>query len=72
MDKIFGPKCHRLFPKTKRVVGGGCSGTGFYPAVLGSGDEEYELQGIDVLAAAGSNVSRSCHLFIPEKKQHNL
>jgi hypothetical protein len=56
VDRIFGPKFHKDFPRDKRVGGGGCSGEGFYPSVLGNGHTEYENDGVDLLNNTGDQV----------------
>ncbi|XP_053398133.1 uncharacterized protein LOC128556594 [Mercenaria mercenaria] len=56
VDRIFGPKFHKDFPREKRVSGGGCSGDGFFPARLGNGQVEYENDGIDLLQSTGKPV----------------
>ncbi|WAR05121.1 hypothetical protein MAR_020490 [Mya arenaria] len=54
--KIFGTKCHRDFPRTKRERGGGCDGDGFYPARLQNEGPEYTNDGIDILLDENSPV----------------
>ncbi|KAL5014181.1 hypothetical protein ScPMuIL_008451 [Solemya velum] len=56
IDQIFGPKCHKLFPRKTRLEGGGCNGKGFFPAKLDSGDPEYADEGVDILIMEGKNV----------------
>ncbi|XP_053398719.1 uncharacterized protein LOC128556879 [Mercenaria mercenaria] len=56
VDRIFGPKFHKDFPREKRVKGGGCSGDGFYPAKLGNGHTDYENDGIDLLNKTGEQI----------------
>lgn len=57
VNKIFGGKCHKDFPKTKRTSNDECSGEGFYPSKLESGDPEYTHDGLDLLIEAGETVS---------------
>ena len=57
IDKVFGPKCHKDFPK--RIREGECPGNGFFPSKLGYGNE-YRLQGVDLNITAGSTV---CSLY---------
>ncbi|XP_060580900.1 uncharacterized protein LOC132737595 [Ruditapes philippinarum] len=56
VDRIFGPKFHKDFPRERRVRGGGCSKDGFYPSKLGTGNnaDEYENDGIDLLNSTGN------------------
>ncbi|XP_053390116.1 uncharacterized protein LOC128553035, partial [Mercenaria mercenaria] len=56
VDRIFGPKFHKDFPREKRVSGGGCSGEGFYPSKLGNGNNEYQNDGIDLLNRTGEQL----------------
>ncbi|XP_046547048.1 uncharacterized protein LOC124257102 [Haliotis rubra] len=55
IDRIFGPKCHKEFPRTLRLAGGGCNGQGSYPSELKNGDE-YEHEGIDVTISPGKEI----------------
>lgn len=55
MDRIFGPKFHKEFPRQKRLSGGDCPGEGFYPSTLGNG-QEYKNEGLDLQADVGSEV----------------
>lgn len=56
INKIFGGRCHKDFPRTKRTKSNECQGEGFYPASLDSGDPEYEHDGVDLLAEPGHMV----------------
>ncbi|KAL3873935.1 hypothetical protein ACJMK2_037012, partial [Sinanodonta woodiana] len=51
VDKIFGPKCHKDFPRDIRVSGGGCSEDGTFPGL-----DKYEHGGVDVEIAEGRDV----------------
>ncbi|XP_046574117.1 uncharacterized protein LOC124282192 [Haliotis rubra] len=55
IDRVFGPKCHKEFPRTLRLAGGGCDGNGSYPSELKNGDE-YEHEGIDVTISPGKEI----------------
>ncbi|XP_046562965.1 uncharacterized protein LOC124271856 [Haliotis rubra] len=55
IDRIFGPKCHKDFPRTLRLAGGGCNGQGSYPSELKNRDE-YEHEGIDVTISPGKEI----------------
>ncbi|XP_048258717.1 uncharacterized protein LOC124137708 isoform X1 [Haliotis rufescens] len=55
IDRVFGPKCHKEFPRTLRLAGGGCNGRGSYPSELKSG-KEYEHEGIDVTISSGKDI----------------
>lgn len=63
IDLIFGPKCHKRFPRVTRLEGGGCNGRGFYPAMLDSGDPEYTDPGVDILVQEGHDVSHVWTLY---------
>ncbi|KAK3102203.1 hypothetical protein FSP39_009587 [Pinctada imbricata] len=57
IDGIFGPKAHKDFPRSTRIRGGGCSGTGFYPGSLKhSSVKEYGDTGIDIQIESGQKV----------------
>ncbi|KAL8609979.1 hypothetical protein ACOMHN_029472 [Nucella lapillus] len=57
IERVFGPKVHRRFPRTTRTPGGGCGGKGFYPSTLEAGGRpEYTYEGVDVLLNVGSKV----------------
>ncbi|KAK3589057.1 hypothetical protein CHS0354_008707 [Potamilus streckersoni] len=51
VDKIFGPKCHKDFPRDIRVSGGGCSKDGTFPGL-----DQYEHDGVDVEIMEGRDV----------------
>ncbi|KAK3612511.1 hypothetical protein CHS0354_024482 [Potamilus streckersoni] len=58
IDRIFGPKSHKDFPRETRLLGGGCKGEGFYPSKLdaGSGVKEYQYNGVDLRINEGEKV----------------
>lgn len=53
VNKIFGAKAHKKFPRKIRLAGNGCYGLGTYPS---SGGGEYWAKGIDVEAKVGEVV----------------
>ncbi|KAK6174798.1 hypothetical protein SNE40_013376 [Patella caerulea] len=55
IDRVFGPKCHRDFPKKFRTKGGGCDGSGFYPSELKKG-KEYDVDGVDLQISRDSKI----------------
>jgi hypothetical protein len=56
LNKIFGAKAHKRFPKKIRLSGHGCSGDGFYPSKLMGGGVEYWADGIDLEIEEGAEV----------------
>ena len=56
VDTIFGPKCHKDFPRLYRESDELCSGEGVYPSTLGSDNIEYEHKGIDLITENESPV----------------
>ncbi|XP_048250793.1 uncharacterized protein LOC124111176 [Haliotis rufescens] len=56
IDRVFGPKCHKTFPRTLRQPGGGCDGAGSYPSTLKNGKPEYENAGADITIMKGKDV----------------
>ena len=58
IDSIFGPKCHKKFPRLYRLSNERCSRDGFYPSKLGSGNREYKHTGIDLIHENGKKVFR--------------
>ncbi|KAK7494173.1 hypothetical protein BaRGS_00014646, partial [Batillaria attramentaria] len=57
IERVFGPKAHKHFPRQTRTPGGKCDGKGFYPATLESSkDPEYAYEGVDLLLSERSNV----------------
>ncbi|ESO82597.1 hypothetical protein LOTGIDRAFT_236952 [Lottia gigantea] len=57
IDRVFGPKCHKDFPRKYRIKGGGCDGSGFYVSELKKGGvAEYPIDGVDVVASRGSKL----------------
>ncbi|XP_021353372.1 uncharacterized protein LOC110450253 [Mizuhopecten yessoensis] len=57
IDRLFGPKAHKDFPRTTRLDGGGCGKDGFYPSKLDkSGQAEYEFAGVDLTVEEDINV----------------
>ena len=61
IDTIFGPKCHKEFPRLYRLSDDDCSGDGFYPSRLGGTYTEYEHKGIDLIIENGAEVNRSIY-----------
>ncbi|GFO16169.1 protein jagged-2 [Plakobranchus ocellatus] len=57
VNRVFGPRVHRDFPKEFRVPGGACTGSGLYESSMGHGRGEYPRKGIDLTVAVGQNVS---------------
>ena len=57
INKLFGPKAHRRFPRTYRLNGGGCTSDGFYPTDT---DGTYEDQGVDLVFSEDSEVGETC------------
>lgn len=57
IETIFGPKCHKEFPRLIRVFDEECAGEGFYPSSLGGGFIEYEHKGIDIIIENGKPVN---------------
>ncbi|XP_072033446.1 LOW QUALITY PROTEIN: uncharacterized protein [Amphiura filiformis] len=51
INKLFGPKVHRRFPRTYRLKGGGCTTDGFYPTDTDGTNDD---QGVDLVFAEGS------------------
>ena len=50
IERVFGPKAHKAFPRVTRTPGGGCNGKGFYPSQLQSTSaREYKYEGVDLL-----------------------
>ena len=56
IDRIFGPKAHKEFPKDTRMDGNGCKGQGFYPAKMKGSAHEYWSEGVDLEAEYGEEV----------------
>ncbi|XP_076472269.1 uncharacterized protein LOC143301765, partial [Babylonia areolata] len=57
IERVFGPKAHKRFPRVTRTPGNDCEGTGFYPSTLeAEGTEEYTYEGVDLLLSPGSKV----------------
>ncbi|XP_052090897.1 uncharacterized protein LOC127727822 [Mytilus californianus] len=56
LDSIFGSKVPPEFPRKTRLDKDGCRGTGFYPARLLSGAQEYWSEGVDLEIAAGNRI----------------
>ncbi|VDI25865.1 Hypothetical predicted protein, partial [Mytilus galloprovincialis] len=50
VNKLFGAKAHKKFPRKIRLAGNGCYGLGIYPS---SGGSEYWAKGIDVEIKVG-------------------
>ena len=58
IDAIFGPKAHKDFPRSTRIKGGGCGGSGFYPGSLKHDDyDEYADEGVDLQTEKDDYVS---------------
>lgn len=53
VNKLFGAKAHKKFPRKIRLAGNGCYGLGIYPS---SGGSEYWAKGIDVEIKVGKVV----------------
>ena len=49
IETIFGPRCHKDFPRLFRLADEYCSGDGFYPSNLGRANTEYKHKGIDII-----------------------
>ncbi|CAG2218296.1 unnamed protein product [Mytilus edulis] len=47
IDRLFGPRAHKEFPRDTRLSGNGCSGEGFYPSKKKRGSE-YWSKGVDL------------------------
>ncbi|XP_076116682.1 uncharacterized protein LOC143084161 [Mytilus galloprovincialis] len=47
IDRLFGPRAHKEFPRDTRLSGNGCSGEGFYPSKKNRGSE-YWSKGVDL------------------------
>ncbi|CAG2200472.1 unnamed protein product [Mytilus edulis] len=49
INSLFGPKCHKDFPRLYRLDAGPCKGEGFYPSKMEkSGQSEYAVAGVDL------------------------
>ena len=59
LDSVFGSKLHPDFPRKFRLDTHGCSGKGFFPSMLYSGDGEYWSQGVDLEISEGETVCSS-------------
>ena len=59
LDSVFGSKLHPDFPRKFRLDTHGCSGKGFFPSRLYSGDGEYWSQGVDLEISEGETVCSS-------------
>ncbi|CAG2209692.1 unnamed protein product [Mytilus edulis] len=58
INTLFGPKCHKDFPRLYRLDAGPCNGKGFYPSTMGkSGQKEYAVEGVDLEVDVGKIVS---------------
>ncbi|CAG2189963.1 unnamed protein product [Mytilus edulis] len=57
INTIFGPKCHKDFPRLYRLDAGPCKGKGFYPSTIEkSGQAEYAVEGVDLEIDVGQTV----------------
>lgn len=56
INRIFGPKAHKKFPKNIRLESKDCSGLGTYPSKKGGGGLEYWTDGIDLEIKVGKIV----------------
>ncbi|XP_041378093.1 uncharacterized protein LOC121390363 [Gigantopelta aegis] len=57
VDQVFGPKCHKEFPRKVRLAGNGCKGVGGFVAKLDKpGTPEYDSEGMDLVISAGNKV----------------
>ncbi|GFR58902.1 protein jagged-2 [Elysia marginata] len=56
VNRVFGPRVHRDFPRVFRVPGGLCTGSGLYESSMGHGRGEYSRKGIDLTMTFGQNV----------------
>ncbi|CAG2233867.1 unnamed protein product [Mytilus edulis] len=56
INRIFGPKVHKKFPRKIRLSNGDCSGLRTYPSEIGGGGPKYWADGIDLEIEVGEVV----------------
>ncbi|VDH91582.1 Hypothetical predicted protein [Mytilus galloprovincialis] len=57
INTLFGPKCHKDFPRLYRLDAGPCEGEGFYPSKMKkSGQGEYAVDGVDLEIDVGQTL----------------
>lgn len=73
INRIFGPKVHKKFPRKIRLSNGDCSGLGTYPSEIGGGGPKYWADGIDLEIEVGEVVcfNYNCQYFLLPSKVSN-
>ena len=62
---MFGPKCHKRFPRKVRLAGNGCAGNGGFVAKLDKPETpEYDSEGTDLVLSVDSEVGAIVRLFV--------